>query len=98
MEATMALEAINALVEEMPHQTPIAKLNYYATISTICSDIKNTADGDQEPINAPISSLLWSCASIAGLDAGNGHSIEQHQSWAREKTRKIKAILDSHGL
>jgi hypothetical protein len=102
MDISKVENAIHALIEHMaePSTNNIAKLQSYGAIRAICLDIEDhtkTSDTYTTYLDENIHGMLWSCQTLAGLDNGNNHSVEQHVAWAIGKRNVIIELL-KHGI
>ncbi len=98
MNIVKAENAIYALIKHMaePTTSDIEKLQSYSAIRAVCLDIEEHAkisDIDTSYLDENIHGLLWSCQTLAGLDDGNNHSVEQHVVWAIGKRDTIIGLV-----
>lgn len=95
MDAELILSAIEELVNRMTNVPKAERIVTYSAIKTLIGELREMAVEkcrDKGYASEKFANLSWSCASIAGLDDGNGHSAEQHQSWALTAVETLRGV------
>lgn len=84
------------LVNQLPnaHRT-IDKAGLYAAIRLLTDDIRNADDSEVNGYaKEKAHKLQWHAAAALGFDIDNGHSAEQHRSWALGEVGTLESVVE----
>ena len=94
MDNKMALESMECIIDAMPKESRVGRLQLFFIIRSIVNELQRQAK-ESNLWNAYMSekfnAIIWSTEAISGLNDGNGHPAEQHASWARIAINTLKS-------
>ncbi|MEA4826686.1 MAG: hypothetical protein VB130_08655 [Clostridium sp.] len=93
MKASYGLREIARILEDINSKNQDEKLRLYSIIMAIIARLDSIAESNNVPnYNTYKTEFLLSIEAVCCLDDGNGHSIEQHVSWAIGAIKKLESI------
>lgn len=101
MNYALAFDAVEKILSHMMEASAVDRIIGYTSIKTIVDDVEKYARENNKNTGyaaEKFASLLWSSASIAKIDDGNGKPDQMHYSWATSALDSLRsaACFDIH--